>query len=73
MLLAAVARRTFHDAYSGDDSSADLQIHMDRHFGVPQQAAELADPGTTTLILEDDGGNAIGYIAAGRGPGARSA
>ena len=68
-LLATVARRTFFDAYSGTDSSADLQIHMDRHFGVPQQAAELADPATTTLILEDDDGNAIGYTLLGDGPG----
>jgi len=68
VLLAAVARRTFFDAYSGDDSSADLPIHMDRHFGVPQQAAELADPATTTLIIEDDDGTAIGYTLLGEDP-----
>lgn len=67
-LLASVARRTFHDAYSGDDASADLQVHMDRHFGVTQQAAELGDPRTTTLILEDDAGNAIGYTLLGEDP-----
>jgi GNAT superfamily N-acetyltransferase len=67
-LLAVVARRTFHDAYSGDDSSSDLEVHMDRHFGVAQQAAELADPATSTLILEDDGHNAIGYALLGVDP-----
>ena len=67
-LLATVARRTFYDAYSGDDSSEDLQVHMDRHFGPAQQAAELADPATTTLILEDDEGNAIGYTLLGIDP-----
>ena len=72
-LLAAVARRTFYDAYSGDDSSADLQIHMDRHFGVSQQAVELADPATTTLVLEDDERQRDRLLAAGRGPGRRSA
>jgi GNAT superfamily N-acetyltransferase len=64
-LLATVARRTFFDAYSGADSSTDLQIHMDRHFGELQQAAELADPATATLLLEDDDGSAIGYALLG--------
>ncbi len=41
---------------------------MDRHFGLAQQAAELADPDTTTLILEDDSGNAIGYTLLGVDP-----
>lgn len=68
MLLATVSRRTFYDAYSGDDSSADLQIHMDRHFGLAQQEAELADASTSTLILEDDEGNAIGYTLLGEDP-----
>ena len=35
---------------------------------LPQQAAELADPATTTLILEDDDGNAIGYTLLGVDP-----
>lgn len=68
VLLASLARRTFHDAYSGEDSSPDLQVHMDRHFGVEKQAAELADPATTTLVLEDDDGNAIGYTLLGEDP-----
>ncbi len=68
MLLATVSRRTFYDAYSGDDSSADLQVHMDRHFGLAQQEAELADASTSTLILEDDEGNAIGYTLLGEDP-----
>ena len=67
-LLAAVARRTFFDAYGGSDPSPDLQVHMDRHFGEPQQAAELADVATTTLLLEDDHGNAIGYALLGEDP-----
>ena len=67
-----MARRTFYDAYGGGeegaDSIADLQVHMDRHFGVSQQEAELADPNTTTLIIEDDDGNAIGYTLLGVDP-----
>ena len=67
-LAATVARRTFFDAYSGSDSSPDLQVHMDRHFGERQQAAELTDPATTTLLLEDDAGDTIGYALLGDDP-----
>ena len=67
-LLATVARRTFFDAYSGSDTSSDLQIHMDRNFGEPQQATELADPATSTLVLQDDEGKAIGYALLGEDP-----
>lgn len=66
--MAAVAHRTFYDAYSGDDDSPDLQIHMDRHFGERQQAAELADPAASMLLMTDDEGNAIGYSLLGDDP-----
>jgi len=59
-IVTTVARRTFHDAYVSPDSAVDLTVHMDRHFGEPQQTAELADPGVTTLLVEVNGA-AIGY------------
>lgn len=63
-LLATLARRTCYDAYSADAPGPDLQIHMDRHFGERQQAAELSDPATFTVVLEDDNG-ATGYALVG--------
>jgi GNAT superfamily N-acetyltransferase len=69
-LLAGLARRTFHDTYArSDPPPTNLQVHMDRHFGEQQQAAELADAGMTTLVVEHDG-IAIGYalLATGEAP-----
>lgn len=66
-LLATVARRTFFDAYTSSEPNPDLHVHMDRHFGEPQQAAELADPATRVVIIEADG-VAIGYALLGDDP-----
>jgi GNAT superfamily N-acetyltransferase len=64
-MLAALGRRTFHDAYaSAHPLPTDLQVHMDRHYGERQQAAELADPAATTLVMEQDGA-VIGYALVG--------
>ncbi len=65
--LATLAHRTFYDAYGPDAPGPDLQVHLERHFGERQQAAELADAATFTLLLEDDGGS-IGYALVGRDP-----
>lgn len=66
-LLATVARRTFFDAYGATDPSPDLEVHMDRHFGEPQQRAELTDPRVRVIVMEDDGA-AIGYALLGDDP-----
>ena len=66
-LLATVARRTFFDAFASSETGPDLQIHMDRHFGEPQQRAELTDPGVRVIVMEDDGA-AIGYALLGDDP-----
>ena len=53
--LARLAARTFSDAFAADNTPDNLQLHLDRSYGVPQQSAELADPSITTLLAEVDG------------------
>ena len=59
-VLAALARDTFFDTFAATNDAGDLAIHLDRAYGVAQQAAELADPHIVSLLVEVDG-RAIGY------------
>src|SRR5688572_4813957 len=54
-LLAALARHTFFDTFAATNDPGDMAIHLDRAYGVAQQAAELADPRVVTLLVESDG------------------
>lgn len=59
--VTEVGRRTFRDAYQGGGSSDhDIDVHLARYYGEQQQLAELRDPTTTTLLVEEDG-RAVGY------------
>jgi len=51
-LLAALARRTFFDTFAASNDPGDMAIHLERAYGVAQQAAELADPRIVTLLVE---------------------
>lgn len=59
-VLADLARATFYDAFAATNDAADMALHLQRAYGVPQQTAELQDPGITTLLVEQDGA-AIAY------------
>jgi GNAT superfamily N-acetyltransferase len=59
-MLADLARTTFYDAFAAANDAADMALHLDRAYGVPQQAAEIRDPRMTTLLVEQ-GGSAIAY------------
>lgn len=59
-LLAALARHTFFDTFAATNGAGDMAIHLERAYGVAQQAAELADPCIITLLVEQ-GGDVIGY------------
>ena len=59
-VLADLARATFYDAFAATNDAADMALHLKRAYGVPQQKAELLDPGITTLLVEQDGA-AIAY------------
>lgn len=53
--VADLALRTFMDAFATDSNPHDLALHTARTYGVPQQSAEIAHPGITTLLAEVDG------------------
>lgn len=53
--LAELAARTFRDAFGADNRPEDLAQHLATAYGPAQQARELADPGITTLVAEQDG------------------
>ena len=42
--LAALARDTFFDTFASTNDAADMALHLERAYGVPQQTAELTDP-----------------------------
>ena len=70
LLLSAIARHTFFDTFAATNDPGDMALHLDRAYGVAQQAAELADPQIVTLLVES-GGEAIGYaqLREGEVPG----
>jgi diamine N-acetyltransferase len=65
--LAALAARTFSEAFGPDNTPEDLALHLARSYGVPQQSAELVDPALTSLLVEVDG-EAAGYAQIKSGP-----
>ena len=59
-ILAALARDTFFDTFAATNDGADMALHLERAYGVPQQGAELGNPGVITLLVEA-GGQAVAY------------
>jgi ribosomal protein S18 acetylase RimI-like enzyme len=59
-VLAALARDTFFNTFAASNDAGDMALHLERAYGVPQQAAELADPDVVTLLAEE-GGQAVAY------------
>jgi diamine N-acetyltransferase len=59
-VLAALARDTFFQTFASTNDAADMALHLDRAYGVPQQTTELTDPSVTTLLL-DEGGKTVAY------------
>jgi ribosomal protein S18 acetylase RimI-like enzyme len=51
-VLAAVAARLFRQSYKADVPAAELDAFITSSFSPDLQRAELADPGTATLLLE---------------------
>jgi ribosomal protein S18 acetylase RimI-like enzyme len=52
--LAALAARTFRDAFGSQNDPTDLALHVARHYSPDRMAAEIADPATTTLLAVVD-------------------
>ena len=58
--LAAFAARTFRETFEADNTPGDMALHLKTSYGPELQAAELRDPGTVTLLVED-GRRLAGY------------
>jgi len=65
--LAELAERTFRDAFAAVNAAADMDLHCARHYAPAIQAAEIAGPLATTLVVERDG-ELIGYAQLSRRP-----
>jgi len=63
--LAAFAVRTFAEAFGADNRPEDLQAHLAKSYGVPQQTRELANPDVITLLAHQ-GETLIAYAQVRR-------
>lgn len=64
--LAALAARTFADAFAADNTPEDLAEHLAANFSPERQAAEIADP-STVMIVAETGGELVGYVMLRKG------
>jgi diamine N-acetyltransferase len=48
--LAALAAKTFADAFAADNRPEDLQAHLESSYGITQQSLELSDSNEITLL-----------------------
>lgn len=60
ILLAEMGRQTFFDSFAADNTPENMAAYLDGSFSPQKQAAELADPNTTFLIIEAEG-EPVGY------------
>ena len=63
--LAAFAARTFAEAFGADNRPEDMQAHLAKSYGVPQQTRELASPDVITLLAHQ-GETLVGYAQVRR-------
>lgn len=52
--VAAFAAKTFYETFAADNQPEDMAVHLSTAYGVPQQAAEIADPDYVTLLAFAD-------------------
>ena len=53
--LAAIAERTFREAFAADNSEEDINLHCAQKFGAGIQSREISDPQSITLLAEISG------------------
>jgi GNAT superfamily N-acetyltransferase len=58
--LAILGERLWRDTYAGLIPGSNLEVHLAETFGPGQQAAEVADPTCTTLVIAA-GDRLLGY------------
>lgn len=59
--LAALAERTFRDAFGAVNAAEDMDLHCARKYTAARQAAEIADPQIATVVVEHEG-ELVGYV-----------
>ncbi len=59
--LAALAERTFRDAFAADNSPADMDAHCAASYSPDIQDRELRDPSIRTLVAETPGHALVAY------------
>lgn len=65
-LLAALAERTFREAYSATDFASDIDLYTAEHFTHSKMLGLLSDPGSTVFFAEQDRA-LIGYAHVQQG------
>jgi ribosomal protein S18 acetylase RimI-like enzyme len=58
--LADLGRRLWFETYTGLIPATNIELHLAETFGLSQQEAELLDPTSTTLVI-DEGERLLGY------------
>lgn len=53
--VAALAERTFREAFAAQNPPEEMERHCREHFGAAIQGREIADPDRATLLAERDG------------------
>lgn len=66
--LSAAAERWFRETFSPDNTAEDLAIYCASAFSPEIQRAELTDPATETLLLQDSRGQLTAYAQLCDGP-----
>lgn len=66
--LAVLGRRLWRETYAGLIPESNLELHLAETFGLPQQAAELADPACRTLVIEGESALAGYALLKARAP-----
>ena len=59
--LAALAERTFRDAFGAVNAAEDVDLHCARAYTRARQAAEIADPQVVTVVVERED-ELVGYV-----------
>lgn len=59
--LAALAERTFRDAFAKFNTAENMDLHCQAFYGTEIQAKEILEASTTTMIAEQDG-EFIGFL-----------
>jgi GNAT superfamily N-acetyltransferase len=66
--LAALARRSFFDAYCETDDHAVIEEYCARNFTQERFASILADPRARLVVATDGGGGLVGYAHVADSP-----